>query len=314
MIHEWEDAFSEALHIPHVSCDQMDFGNQKYGQSNLHLIFIPVAGQIKEYLSYPQLIPVVMDLWAHDIPEFIPYIIKFKFFFVTSLEAFLALKSIGIQHVAYLPYSVPDIYVTNSVPHKDLDIIQFGRTNPLLDSYMKIFLNKFPETNYVTTRHHNNSIYFHSTRDGMLFESNSRQRFMDMLSRSTISLVSTAGMDGSRETGGYNTVSPRFYESIAGCCRLIGRFPHSEEFAALGVDAIAERVDSYEEFEWLLLKYIGKPFDQFGQYLEYLSKNTTSQRVPLIVNALDKLHGLRANLLSAVRCDTVRTDELLFCQ
>jgi hypothetical protein len=272
----------------------MDFGNQ----NNVHLIFIPVAMQIKDFLPYPQLIPVVMDLWANDIPEFIQYIKKFRFFFVTSLEAFLALKSMGIQHVAYLPYSVPDIYVTNAVPRKDIDIIQFGRTNPLLDSYMKIFLNKFPETNYVTTRHYtNNRIYFHSTRDGMLFESDSRGRFMNMLSRSTISLVSTPGMDGSRETGGYNTVSPRFYESIAGCCRLIGRFPQNEEFEALGMGAIAERVDSYEQFEWLLLKYIGKPFEKLGQYLEYLSKNTTSQRVPLIVNALDKLNGLRAHLL-----------------
>jgi len=296
MVHEWEDVLSEKLQIPIVDGDQNSFFKSSNFEGPYDLLFMQVASEIMDYYMFPHLIPVVMDVWGTEIEDFSKYVKEFKLFFVTCLEAFNTLKKMGLGNVAYLPYSVPDKYILDAVPCKDIDIIQFGRTNPVLDKYMERFLEKFPDTNYVRTLHRDNRLYFHSTRDGILGESDSREKFMSLLFRSTISLVSTAGMDGSRDTGGYNPVSPRFFESIAGFCRLIGRFPESEEFTAFGIDDIANRVNCYEEFENIVIHYLCKPFDRFDQYRSFLTLHTTSRRVPLIVNALASVHGLRSNL------------------
>lgn len=293
MVHEWEDVLASCLQIPIQNSEQ----NSELKCSEFNLLFLAIAKEIEIFSENRQLIPIVMDVWGGDLLKFSQHIQHFRLIFVTCLDAFHGLRDLGCNNVEYLPYSVPDKYILDHIPEKDIDIIQFGRTNPVLDCYMNIFLNKYPDTNYVTTMHRDQRLYFHSTRYGIMGESDSREKFMNLLARSIISLVSTAGMDSSRDTGGFNPVSPRFYESAAGFCRIIGRIPHTEEFEIFGINDIACRVDSYEEFEGFVLDYLSRPFDRFKEYRDFLVQHTTSRRAPLIQNAISRLDGLRMDLL-----------------
>lgn len=296
MVYEWEDILSQTLsaNIAPLS-DWVKLSDNCHNVNGYDLCFIQLANNLERFIGKPRFLPVIMDLWENDIEPFMQHSVHFELLFVTSFKAFTMLREHGCSKVVYLPYSFPDQYLSDSLPPKDVDIIQFGRTNPVLDGYMSRLLQRYPHLNYVTTVQHDGKIHFHSSQHGLLEASDTRQKFMTMLGRSTISLVSTAGMDGSRDTGGFDPVSPRFYESVAGYCRLIGRFPHNEEFVFLGFEQIAERVESYYQFEALVLNYLGRPFDRLAEYQELLKRHTTSTRAVLIENALRQLQGLRSN-------------------
>lgn len=295
MVYEWEDIFAASLSAEIVMLkDWLKAKSRAIDYNEYHLVFLQLASDLERFNFGKRCIPIVMDVWENDIDLFIRCTAGFDLVFVTSLEVFERISMCGVCNVSYLPYSFPDQYFGESVPNKDIDIIQFGRTNPILDDYVNQLLIKYPYLNYVTTVHHQGKIFFHSSLNGLMELSDTRQKFMTMLGRSTISLVSTAGMDGSRDTGGFNPMSPRFYESAACYCRLIGRFPHNDEFDIFNFNRIADRVESYDEFEFLVLSYVGKPFDRVDEYQDILKHHTTSARVIYIENALRRLHGLRA--------------------
>lgn len=298
MVYEWEDILAKTLSAKITPLGEyLSSSNTGRPENVYDLCFVQVPIDLERFKGKNQLIPIVMDLWHQDIEQFLKDGSSFKLIFVTSLAAFNLLLSKGCTHIAYLPYSFPDQYLLRSLPQKGIDIIQFGRTNPVLDSYMLRLLNIHPHLSYVTTMLHNGKIHFHSSHHGLMEASDTRQKFMAMLARCNISLVSTAGMDGSRDIGGFDPVSPRFYESAAGYCRLIGRFPHNDEFECFGINRIADRVESYQEFEKIVMNYIDKPFDRIADYQKILRQHTTSYRTVLIENALQKLSGLRANSL-----------------
>lgn len=298
MVYEWEDILARELGTRVIDYDEWertrDAARSDYGYE---LCIVMLPDSLDRFPCHGRFVPVVMDVWRKDLESFIRQIERLELVFVTSLEAFRILQDRGCGQVAYLPYSFPDQYLLEELPEKDVDIIQFGRTNPVLDNYMRQLLQRFPDLNYVTTVHHQGTLFFHSSRFGLLEASDTRDRFMAMLRRSTISLVSTAGMDGSRDTGGFDPVSPRFYESIGCFCRLIGRFPETEEFELLGLNTIAERVDSYQQFERLVSGYFGQAFDRKQEYQAFLRQHTTGARAVLLENALHRVRGVRADSL-----------------
>lgn len=298
MVYEWEDILAKKLSAELVGYQSwLKKRRSKHHANEYALCFLLLASNLERLIGDDHLIPVVMDLWKNDIELFKQHASNFKLIFVTSLAAFNLLRDHGCTQVAYLPYSYPDQYLLDSVPTKDIDIMQFGRTNPVLDDYMIQLQKKYPHLNYVTTVRHQGKIFFHSSLHGLLEASDTRLKFMSMLGRCNISLVSTCGMDGSRDTGGFDPVSPRFYESAACYCRMIGRFPHNDEFELFGINRIAERVDSYCQFETAIMNYIGKPFDRFDDYNEVLRLHLTSSRADIINNSLGRIYGLRARCL-----------------
>ncbi|MDK9717036.1 MAG: glycosyltransferase [Trichlorobacter sp.] len=298
MVYEWEDLLARVLGVSVLSYDAWEVSRGRGDHATgYELCFLQLAASLDRFPHDGRFVPVVMDVWRKDIEHFIQQIAQLELVFVTSLEAFRILQGRGCRQVAYLPYSFPDQYLLEELPEKDVDIIQFGRTNPVLDDYMRRLLQRFPLLNYVTTEHHQGALFFHSSRFGLLNASDTRSKFITMLRRSSISLVSTAGMDGSRDTGGFDPVSPRFYESLGCFCRLIGRFPETEEFELLGMNTFAERVDSYQQFERLVTGYLGRAFDRKQEYQAFLRQHTTSARAVLLENALHRVRGVRADSL-----------------
>lgn len=298
MVFEWEDVFSQQLSLEVVAVGSWVYARKDaLGDTGYYLCFLQLAKELELFEEESHVIPIVMDVWKQDLDGFIRNAVKFRQIFLTSFEMYRILLARGCPNIVYLPYSIPDCYVQQSVPEKDIDLIQYGRTNPVLDHFVAQFLRRFPQVNYVTTQVHNGKIHFHSSLHGLQEVSDTRKKFMEYVGRSKISLVSTAGMDGSRDTGGVNSVSPRFFESAAGFCRIVGRFPRNDEFEVLGFNAISDRVDSYQEFENLILEYLRKPFDREEEYRNLLVQHTTSNRSHIIRNSMQMLQGLRASCI-----------------
>jgi hypothetical protein len=291
MIHEWEDVLSTQLAVPFRPFDNScTLPAPNYSDQCFDLMFLPLAGELGEYVRNPQLIPLVMDLWRDDFTEFIQQASHFRLVFVTNLQAYQELFT-QLPNIRYLPFTLADQYRDCPILDKEIDIIQYGRRNPLLEQYMERLLTDHPDIHYVTTDKSDNgdSVLIHSNKQGILGESNSRKKFMNLLCRSRISLVSTVGMDGSRQTGGIDPISPRFLESMAAGCHLVGRIPDSPEFRESGLYQLCHHVDSYEQFKNITLKLISQSGNLQTNYRPLLTQRLTSSLVPVILTALSSL-------------------------
>lgn len=287
MVHEWEDVLAKALPAGlRPLTENCLVSDPTYGQDEFDLMFLQLADELRYFVGNGHLIPIIMDLWRNDYETFLKHAVNFRLIYVTCLQVYREMQAQGLANVRYLPFSVADPYLSWTLPAKEIDIIQFGRTNPLLDAYMDVFLGRHPKVNYVTTFTSDRKVIFLSSRHGVMYESDTRAIFMNTLARSTISLVSTVGMDGSRDTGGIDPVSPRFFESMAAGCHLVGRIPDNEEFSLLGIAPHCWHLDSYEAFEGTVLHLLQGGFDRRTGYARLLRGHATSVRAARLLDDL----------------------------
>lgn len=102
--------------------------------------------------------------------------------------------------------------------------LSLKRNTPLLIDF---------DSPYVYTKKENGINVYYSTKQGILNDkTGTRQEFINFLSSAKISLLSAPGIDGSDNncTGGFNPVTPRFYESAVQYCYMVGRFLESAVF------------------------------------------------------------------------------------
>lgn len=291
MVHEWEDVLAARLGVPlkplGESCMASDPG---YGAQSYDLMFLQLASELRYYEGNCNLIPIVMDLWCDDFKDFRQRAGKFKLVFVSNLQAFQELAP-ELPNLRYLPFCLADQYLDWILPLKDIDVIQYGRRNPLLDAYMGTFLERYPATRYVTTEVSDNDrkVFIQSNLDGLIAESDTRTAFMNILGRCKVSLVSTVGMDGSRDTGGIDPVSPRFYESMAAGCYLVGRIPDNDEFRKSGINSFCRHVDSYDDFEATVLELLAADGTKQEEYKLFLQQHLASALAPMIMTGLQTI-------------------------
>jgi len=293
MVHEWEDILGTQLGVPFRSLDDSCLLPPSDGpDQGFDLLFLPLASELEDYVRNHSLIPIVMDLWRDGFEAFISCAPQFRLVFVTNLQAYQELSS-QLPNLRYLPFTIADQYLDSSLPAKDIDIIHYGRRNPVLDQYLQKFLQDHPACHAVITDKSDNgeAILIHSNRWGSLGVSDSRKKFMDLLCRSRISLVSTVGMDGSRQTGGIDPVSPRFLESMAAGCHLVGRIPDNPEFRDSGLFRLCHHVDSYQQFEKTILALLAEPANPQRDYRPLLAQRLTSSLVPIIRAAVSSLRN-----------------------
>jgi len=273
-------------------CPDLSYGNYEYD-----LVFVTMVSQLRRYRGNHQLIVVLNDVWPHEFDEFNELAQDFPLVYVTNLEACNRLKQRGLSRVRFMPFSISGALIPKEVPVKDIDIIHYGRQNPVLNRFMEQLLNRYSNLHYLTTEidPQNRDICFVSNRHGSMGRSDNRQMFMQMLSRCKISLVSSPGYDGERDFDGCHTVAIRYFESAAQFCHMISRHPDNEEFRLLGVDSVCNRVSDYADFEAVVLNCLSKPFDKDKEtaYRTFLAMNSTEKRVIGLINDLDSLNGLR---------------------
>ena len=94
---------------------------------------------------------------------------------------------------------------------------------------MMEYVAEHPDVEYVY-QSNNGSLTYISTTRGNLGKFDKRNEYVELLKSCRISLVSTPGMDKSRtDFGNVDFFTPRFFESAAFYCHMLGRYIENKE-------------------------------------------------------------------------------------
>jgi hypothetical protein len=312
LIYEWEDVFSDKLSIPIVSNEQLHhYFLKKFRVNNKYLNFffnrgIALVSRLRTIINHGNVlvfelapsftiheksVPFLIDFWKQtDLDSFFRFYRDCPLVLISSIEVFNYLKLNKCPlNIFHLPLSLPDKYCLNvgTSYEKKHSIIFAGRANKLLMNYMKEFEKKFPDIEFLQQIEVNTELYYSSNKTGVIGKFHSRSEYMALLRSCKISFYSTPGIDGGEvRTGGFNPVTPRFLELLSAQCLIMGRYPKNEETEFYELEKVCPNINSYQDFEFYLLKYIEQDGFPFDQYSQILSKHYTSKRVESFKEAL----------------------------
>lgn len=249
---------------------------------SFYLYPLPV---VNHYLHQDNFIIILLDCFEDVIDRVPEYFKKSKLLFVTNLEVYNRLKTSSLsEKTRYIPLSISDKYYSDEVPAKSIDVLQIGRQNTVLHDWMLRYTEKYPGVEYVYARLENNQHTYFSTTRGSLGSVAGRENFMNFLGSAKIVLLSSPGIDGGeKRTGGFNPVTPRFYESAVKYCYMVGRFPEDgEDYQYNKVGSVCKNVKSYPEFESHISAMLSVPFNQQDSYRQFISDHLTSTIASII--------------------------------
>ena len=305
VVYEWEDILSKKLGMDLEFSDgrsleyriqrkwkrivfkyfhRISFG--KVDVQNMRLAFIMNANDYYLYVDR-NVIPIFLDFPEKMISVIAEKTKNLPFFFVTALEICDLLKAHGSKNVIYMPISISDMYFSEVIPKKTIDVIQFGRKNPVLHEWMMEYVTEHPDVEYVY-QSNNGSLTYISTTRGNLGKFDKRNEYVELLKSCRISLVSTPGMDKSRtDFGNVDFFTPRFFESAAFYCHMLGRYIENQEADFLNIYDICPNVKTKQEFFDNVDKLLKISNDvNVDKYKAFLHSNLTSKRADLIKGAL----------------------------
>ncbi|MCB0506743.1 MAG: hypothetical protein KDD21_00440 [Bacteroidetes bacterium] len=241
------------------------------------------------YWNKSTVVPYIIDYWKRYDTIFDTYFDQFPLVYISGLEVFEYLKSKQTRvNIKHLPLSISDKHFHNFFHKeiaKDIDIINVGRKNKVLDAYIQQYLEKFPATNYVHREMENGENIYYSTINGKIGKLETRTDLLNTLSRAKIAIVTSPGIDGGElRTGGFNPVTPRIFEAAIGKCFLIGKYEKNVEFYSFGLDNLVEMPTSYNEFEQIVSNKLQVPFNLHQAYQQFLERNLNSKRVAQILS------------------------------
>lgn len=300
--YEWEDEISKYLKIPIVSLPKITYPFKRglyklfpegytitqNMEKDISLYFVMFVTELKYYSGYNG-IPIFIDVWGDQEIDFVISKMKnVQFYYVTSLDVYNRIKEkTSTDNVHYIRLSVPDKYYSNNYDNfitKKYDVIQMGRKNPYLHKWMLEYIKENPNVEYIYTdkTSGDSKIEYISTKNGIVGELNDREKFISMLSQSRISLVSSPAADNSRKNnGGIDYPTPRFYESAALGCYMIGRYTPNDE--CLCLCDVCKNIQTYEEFKYEVGKGLSSDRRSlFISYKDFIESNITSERAKQI--------------------------------
>ena len=234
-------------------------------------------------LPMENIIPIYLDFPDNMVNTILHAVEKLPVFFVTCKDIFNMMIEKGSENVRYMPLSISDEYLLVEPPEKTIDVIQFGRKNEALHQYMLEYCKRNPSVEYVFQTE-DESLTYYSTTKGHL---DTRKEYLDLIKKCRISLVSTPGCEGQSRFGNIDFVTPRFYESAALYCQLIGRYTDNEETRDLHLSEICPNVRKYSDFEEYMDKYLHEACDWTKQ-IKFIKQNLTSKRAEYIRACLDE--------------------------
>lgn len=234
-----------------------------------------------QYLN-KHLIPVFLDAYEEDVPIIIKMTKNLPFYFVTAYDTYEQIKNVDANNnVKYMPLSIADKWVLNEMPEKDIDVVQVGRRSEYLHDFMMRYCEAHPEVNYVYLESKGSWEYI-STTKGNIGRLDSREQFMRILQKSKVSLVSTPGIETGR-FGNIDFFTPRFFESAASYCHMIGHYTDNKEAKLLNINSVCPNVFTYEDFSYYLDIYLNeKDFKGEEALKRFVENNKTSKRAEQI--------------------------------
>ncbi len=314
VVFRWEDEFARMLNIPliHVgkeydniykpSLTRKILNRANFYQLSDRYFFAPDRYYLAFHIGPPgvysfhsrkNVIPIIIDFWkSENLKRFESIFSLNKIVFITSREVYNYLldKKLDIN-LDHLALSLPDgAAVDVSNQKRIFDLIQLGRQNQQLTSYTKRFLNEFPETNYIYAEKIDGRMKMFSTRDGALGEFTTHDAFLNLLKQTKISLVSAPGLDDdAQRTGGFSPVTPRFLESAACGCYLVGVYPDNDDFRYFGINEVCANVTDYNSFKTIVLQYLQN--QKTPDYSSFLQRHLSSKRATELKEKLLQHHA-----------------------
>lgn len=302
LFNEWAFEFANTLSADCQSADaRLHTANPVTFDNEYDFVFVSVLSQLEPYRANHKLVAMVNDVWPYEYETFIELTKLLPLVYVTNMKVCFELQQRGQQNVRFMPFSIASQYVSDKIPEKNFDIIQYGRCNPVLSDYMSELLSRYPSLHYLTTEVdlQKKGVYFVSNKHGVMGRSDQRHTFMRILSQCKISLVSSPGYDIEhdlvRDTGGCYTAAIRYFESASQYCHMLSRHPCNDDFVCTGLDEICDQVSSYQDFEERVTQYLSEPFSIAKQraYRSFLNKNITTCRAEQVRYDIYHRDGIR---------------------
>lgn len=303
ILYELEDDLAASQHIPlhPLSKWKYNFGKLVYKSvANFVLKKSTPPGYIfsimmtpdyhRLYLNKSNVIPYIIDYWKRYDELFEKHFVHFPVVYISGLEVYEYLKSKRTRvHIKHLPLSISDRHLSifeKEVP-KDIDIINVGRKNKVMDEFIQQYLQKYPATNYVHREMENGENIYYSSRDGRLGKLESRTELLQTLARAKVAIVTSPGLDGGEaRTGGFNPVTPRIFEAAIGKCHMVGKYEKNAEFYQFGLDKLVDMPDSFNAFEYTINEKLQIPFDKKEAYAAFLQSNLNSRRIEQLMQEI----------------------------
>lgn len=309
VVFEWEDIIASALNAQIITFESGVVGKvvrriKKYwlkinkganssfkitSTTDCKLLWEMNANGYKN-LPTQNIIPIFLDFPVRMIDPIIKATAGLPVFFVTCKDIYNILIEKGTRNVHFMPLSISDKYFADEAPKKTVDVIQFGRKNSVLHDYMLKYCELHPTVDYVF-QSGDGTLTYESTTRGNVGKFDTRKEYVDMIKSCRVSLVSTPGCDKGRsgEFGAIDFVTPRFFESAAFYCHMIGRYTDNEETEELELGKVCPNVKSYEEFEKLIDLYLSAADWDWTTQREWTRRNLTSVRAKYIQEIIGRL-------------------------
>lgn len=304
-VFEWEDVFVSGLNISFhdISKEEM-FIDRVIGKIGLnpfsilsgktYFLLFEMAARIKNSIyNRKNVIPCIIDfhLQKTDLDNFYKAYLHCPFLLITSFEAYSFLKENNFpKRIYHYPFSISDKYkiTEQSLFEKKYDLVMFGRQNPKLEEFTKMYSEKHPEFMYVYRKLENNSFNYYTSTQQYVGDINKREEYLRLISQSRVALYHTPGIDGGEErTKGFNQVTLRFFEAIACGCHIIARYKENPDTGFYELNKFSPSINTYEAFENAMNNALSKSVDM-KMYADYLEKHYTSKRVELLKEILGK--------------------------
>ena len=244
------------------------------------------------YFQRENCVPIFCDIWNNNLEFVAKKMRSGTLFFVTSLDVYDKLKGIDSNlNVHYIPLSVSDKWVSNQTNKNSTRMIQVGRKNELLHKWALQYVQENPNIEYVFTSYNGTlgNLEYVNTNGQIIGTADTREEYISLLSSARISLVSSPGIDTDDETRiGISFPTPRFYESAAVGCEMIGRYADNKEFKIQKVDTVCPNISTYDEFKLSADRiFLNKSMDE-TQRQAFIQMHITSTWIEDLVRGIEQ--------------------------
>ncbi|MDR0559903.1 MAG: glycosyltransferase family 1 protein [Prevotellaceae bacterium] len=320
LVYEWEDEFKNRLNASFSYRTKLDrYINKFINITNTNMLFpsIPsnscytfmwdLSARSKDNrYNRPDIIPNIIDFYVSkdQLKYFHAAYCKHPFILISSLEVLHFLQKNNFPLKMYhFPLSIADCYRINPTMQfeKKYDTILLGRQNnneSPLTKYMKLYSEKHSDFIYVyrvvsgkpgrMISKKNVSFDYYTSKGEFLGNISNRTEYIELIKKCKTGLYSTHGIDGGEKiTKGFNQVTPRFLELVAGGCHVITRYKENPDTDFYQFNEFSSNINTYDDFEKQMNIALSKPVNM-KKYSDYLENHYTSKRVELLKDIFEK--------------------------
>lgn len=301
IVFEWEDVFRQTLGVNffhgnkylYKVGNRLPFLNNFTTPSGVFTFEMsPFLG--KRFMNHQNVIPCIIDFFLPkaNIKLFEKAYRNNSMVCISSKEAVDFLRVNDCQlNIKHLPLSIPDIYKIDDATEfkKEYDLVVMGRQNPVLEKYLKLYIERNPGFRYVYRIEQNGQFLYYVSDGELLGDMDSREKYVNLMKKSRCCLYATPGIDGGEvRTSGFNPVTPRFFEILASGCNVIGRYPQNPDTSYFEIDLFCKSIDTYEDFEEELNFKTNNKADM-SLHASYLKKHYTSERAKALADLVKEI-------------------------